>query len=363
MSKSSTSLRDVASAAGVSLSTASRALNNKSNVLPETRALVLKAATNLGYRLQFRVPTAVASKINTIGAVIKRDPTERPQLDPFYYAVLCGIEDECKRLSINLMYTSIHVDEYSQAVSWSTLLENEVVDGLVIVGVVFNDESVNARIPHHIPVVVVDAAATGIECDTVITHNLRGAYDAVTYLIRHGHTRIGLIGSTLTGPEHPGITERRQGYQKALADHHIHQTYIQDSLLHAENAYQATHQLLENHADVSAIFACNDDIAEYVVKAIHDRGLHVPEDISVMGFDDTEVAVNLHPCLTTMHIDKELMGALAVRQLYDRASDTDRPPITVLIGTRLVERESVMDYVEPNHQSSQVQNTRKNSPK
>jgi LacI family transcriptional regulator len=289
------------------------------------------------------VPTTVASKINTIGAVIKRDPTEHPQLDPFYYAVLCGIEDECERLGINLMYASLHVNEHSEAVSWTPLLENGDLDGLVIVGVVFNDASVTARIPQHLPVVVVDAVAKGLDCDLVNTHNLRGAYDAVSYLIKRGHTRIGLIGSTSLDPEPPGITERHQGYLKALADHGIQQTYIQDSQLHAEHAYKATHQLLEQHADITAIFACNDDITPHIIRALNDRGLCVPEDISLVGFDDTEVAVNAQPPLTTMRVEKGLMGALAVRQLYERATNNERPSITTLLGTTLIERSSVTD--------------------
>ena len=131
------------------------------------------------------------SKINTIGVVVKRDPGELPRLDPFNYAVLCGVEDECERLGLNLMYASLPVDEYSHATTWSPLLENGDVDGLVIVGVVFSDPAIINRIPRHIPVVVVDAFANGIECDTIITHNFRGAYDAVTYLIEQGHRRSG----------------------------------------------------------------------------------------------------------------------------------------------------------------------------
>lgn len=218
MGKPSPSLRDVAQAAGISLGTASRALNNKSNVLPETRALVLKAAADIGYKLQIRVPTTLTSKINTIGVVVKRDPGELPRLDPFNYAVLCGIEDECKRLGLNLMYASLPVNEYSHATTWSPLLENGEVDGLVIIGVVLCNSAITSHIPQHIPVVLVDAFAPGIECDTILTDNLRGAYDAVKYLICQGHRRIGLIGSTSAGAEHPSIRDRRHGYLKALTE-------------------------------------------------------------------------------------------------------------------------------------------------
>jgi LacI family transcriptional regulator len=341
MGKSSPSLRDVAHTAGVSLGTASRALNNKSNVLPTTRALVLKAAADLGYKLQIRVPTTVSSKLNTIGVAVKRDPGEFPRIDPFNYAVLCGIEDACERLGLNLMYASLPVDEYSQATGWSALLETDELDGLIIVGVVFRDPLLTSRIPRHIPVVVVDAFAENIECDTIIMHNVHGAYNAVNYLIDQGHIHIGLIGSTTKGPEHPGITERRQGYLKALAEHGIHQTYIEDSILYGDSAYAATINLIKRAPEITAIFTCNDDIARHVIRAINDMDRCVPNDISVMGFDDSERALNTTPTLTTIRVEKELMGTLAVRQLYERAASLDSPPITMLIGTRLVIRDSV----------------------
>ncbi len=119
--------------------------------------------------------------------------------------------------------------------------------------------------------------------------------------------------------------------------------------MHADSAYEATHKLLEQSPNITAIFSCNDDIAEFVVKAIHERGLRVPEDISVIGFDDTEVATKTQPPLTTMRVEKELMGALAVRQLYERALNTERPPITMMMGTKLIERDSVIYLDENNH--------------
>ncbi|MCC6803168.1 MAG: LacI family DNA-binding transcriptional regulator [Anaerolineae bacterium] len=341
MTKSTPSLRDVAQAAGVSLGTASRALNNKSNVLPTTRSLVLKAAADLGYKLQIRIPTTVAAKINTVGVIVKRDPGALPRLDPFYYAVLCGVEDECERLGLNLMYASLPVDEFSHATTWAPLLENGDVDGVVIVGVVFNERTIVRHIPRHVPVVVVDAYATGIECDTIITHNIRGAYNAVTYLIENGHTRIGLIGSTDQAPEHPGIRERRLGYVRALSEHRITQEYIEDGLLQGESAYAATVRLLQRAPEITAIFACNDDVAQSAMRAALDMGRRIPEDISFVGFDDTPYARDAHPPLTTMRIDKELMGGLAVRQIYERALNLDRPAITTLIGTQLVVRDSV----------------------
>jgi LacI family transcriptional regulator len=192
-------------------------LNNKSNVLPSTRALVLKAAADLGYKLQIRLASAVTARINTIGVVVKREGNYS-RIDPFNYAVLCGIENECMRLGLNLMYASVPVNEFSDATTWSPMLENGDIDGLVIVGIVFREPGVTCRIPRDIPVVLVDALASGVQCDRILMHNFQGAYDAVRYLIDQKHTRIGLIGSSSGGQEHPSIKDRRQGYLQALAD-------------------------------------------------------------------------------------------------------------------------------------------------
>lgn len=340
----SPSLRDVAQAAGVSLATASRALNNKTHVQSTTRALVLKAAADLGYKLQVRVAPSAATEFNTVGVLIKRDPFGKARLDPFYYHVLCGIEDECQRLGLSLMYASLPVDEYSHANSWSPLLENGEVDGLVIVGIVFSDTGVVNRIPSHIPVVVVDALVPGFESDIITTDNVNGAYKAVSTLIEQGHRHISLIGSTNSNTDHPSICERREGYLKALAAHGIVESYIEASIMSPQSAYDAVRRLLDHSPQVSAIFSCNDLLAEHAVQAVKDAGLRVPEDISVIGFDDTEEGISCRPPLTTMHVDKQLMGTLAVRQLYDRAANPDRVTINLQMRTKLIVRGSVAPY-------------------
>lgn len=346
MANSSPSLRDVAQAAGVSLATASRALNNKAYVQPDTRALVIKAAADLGYKLQVRVASTAAAQLNTIGVLIKRDPFGASRLDTFYYAVLSGIEDECHRLGLNLMYASLPVDEHSLGDSWSPLLENGDVDGLLIVGIVFSSTSVISRIPSHIPVVVVDGVLNDFECDIITTNNESGAYNAVSYLIEQGHTRIGLLGGTTSEAAHPSIRSRSTGYLKALAANGIENIYIEECVMNAKSAYDGTLRLLQRAPEVSAIFCCNDILAEQAVRAIKDIGLRVPEDISVIGFDDTEDAANCRPALSTMHIDKELMGAMAVRQLYERAANPNRVSLSIQMGTKLILRESVAAYIE-----------------
>lgn len=337
----SPSIRDVAQRAKVSTGTASRALNNKSNVLPETRARVLRAASELGYKLQFRVSSSLSTKLNTIGAVMKRDPGQQPHVDPFNYMILTGVEAECQKLGVNLIYSSIGVDYYSHATDKPLILGDDAVDGLLIIGAILSDAEIAASIPGDIPVVLIDAYSKFEDYDSIVVDNHGGAYKAVSHLISKGHRHIGLIASDGTADEHPGVRMRREAYKEALADHGIERTFIQDSYLRYESGYEAARKLIDKSPEVTAIFACNDEAASGAITALNEMGLSVPDDISVMGFDDIETATRIIPKLTTMFVDRFLMGVLGMRHLYDRAVDLDRTPIQTMVRTRLVERDSV----------------------
>lgn len=340
MPKTST-LREVAARAGVSLPTASRALNNKANVLPETRAQVLRAASELGYKLQVRSASSVPARLNTVGAVVKRDPEELPGIDPFNYAILAGIEEECQRLGLNLMYASVPVDIYSHAGDLPPMLAEQAVDGLILIGPFFETTIAHINGVANMPIVLADAYAPGYDFDAVLTDNVGGARKAVKYLITQGHSRIGLIGSIDGVNQHMSIQERRQGYLQALAEHKIGHNYIEESPLKEPAAFEATRRLLARAPEVTAIFACNDEVAGGVIRALVSLGKRIPEDISVVGFDDTMLARQIVPALTTVHVHTALMGTICVRQLYDQAMREHRVQTTIRLGTDLVTRDSV----------------------
>jgi LacI family transcriptional regulator len=347
MEKYSSSLREIARLAGVSLGTASRALNNKDNVLPETRARVLRVAAELGYKRQFRAPSAVTAKLNNVGVVVKRDPGDFPRIDVFNYAILTGIEDECQTLGLNLLYASIQVDEFGHAIAWPNMFKNESIDGLLIVGAFFEKTLLSIHDKLTVPIVLVDAYAPGFDLDAVLTDNVAGARRAVEYLIENGHRHIGLIGSHAEVNQHVSIQERRIGYLQALREAGIDDVYIENSLLDANIAYKAVQNLLSHSPQVSAIFACNDDVASGVVRGAQDMGRRVPEDLSVIGFDDTEQAVQSTPQLTTMRVHASLMGSVAVRQLFDQVARDRQVHMTVHLGTKLIVRDSVRTLSDP----------------
>ncbi|HEX2621407.1 MAG TPA: LacI family DNA-binding transcriptional regulator, partial [Phototrophicaceae bacterium] len=201
-------LRDVAKQAGVSLGTASQALNNRPNVSPDTRARVLEIAASLGYQVATRVPVIDNQQLSVIGMLVKQAGTEPPVMNPFYSYVLSGVERECQRQNLSLMYARLPVDQLNRPVSYPPMLTNKQIDGLLVVGAFLEDTIEQIREMANKPIVLVDAYVPGQFFDSVVIDNINGAYKAVSYLIDQGHRHIGLVGSTPDA--YPSIRERRK---------------------------------------------------------------------------------------------------------------------------------------------------------
>lgn len=336
-----TTLHAIADRSGVSLATVSRVLNNKTNVSAETRAKVLAAATELGYRDAPGTSIGVGS-LQTIGVAVKRDPGVEMNVDPFNYQVVSAIEAECQTFGLAMMYTSIHVDEYGHAGALPQMLSDPKIDGLILVGAFFEQTVLHISERASLPIVLVDGDTTAnLQFNAILTDNVTGARQAVAFLIEQGHEHIGLIGSRDSDEEHISIRERRQGYLAALAAHNIPHQYIQPSRLAQSDAYTATQDLLAAAPQITAIFACNDDVGTAAMRAARDMDLSIPRDLSVMGFDDTIHGQVAQPKLSTMFVNKSLMGKMAVRVLEEQTSNENHVSMTVRLGTKLIVRESV----------------------
>lgn len=335
-------LRDVARLAGVSLGTASQAINNRPNVATETRARVMDAAAQLGYQIPDRTRYASNdfTEISTIAALVKITPHLNPPIDPFNQLILSGAERECQSRGIRLMYTGVEVDLYSTVKQFPSLELNKNDNGLLLIGG-YLSESISQYVKqNNLPLVLVDSYSES-DFDRVLTDNVKGAFDAVSYLIQQGHRRIGLIGCN--ADSYPSIRQRREGYLRALEAHGIDQHYIEESDLYGASGYNATFSLLQRAPEISAIFVCNDDTALGVMRAAREMQRKIPDDLSLIGFDDLAPVAEMMS-LATMHIDKMLMGTLGTRLLIERIQNPDRVPVTVTLGVRLVPRESVRPY-------------------
>ncbi|MCA9913845.1 MAG: substrate-binding domain-containing protein, partial [Anaerolineae bacterium] len=230
-------------------------------------------------------------------------------------------------------------DKDGYVVQLPAMVLERQVDAMVIVGAFFSDavESLAGQIGSNI--VLVDSYTPLPLFDSIVTDNVSGAVMAVSHLIENGHEHIGLIGSS----EHsfPSIRERRQGYLEALFINGIAQTYIEEGDLQREDATLATFDLMQRAPQITAIFACNDDAAVGVLRALSEMNLRVPQDVSLVGFDGSELAQATNPTITSMAIDREYMGEAAVRMLRERAAFPQHPLVRVQVVPHLREGGSV----------------------
>jgi LacI family transcriptional regulator len=336
---SSATLRDVAELAGVSLGTTSQALNNRLNVAPGTRARVLDAALALGYPVKENPPDSSGGKIKVIGLLTKHNLGLPIEINPFYSYIQAGVEGECRQRQISLMYAAVEVDPSNHPVVWPAMINEQHVDGLILAGTFIEQTADLFQRRIDVPIVLVDSYAPSLPFDGVVIDNTPAARTAVEYLIKQGHTKIGLIGWNDKSP--PSICERKLGYCQVLLKHGIEQELIEPSSLNQESGSEALQRLLGYHPEVTAVFACNDAAALGVLGGAREMGLVVPRDLSVVGFDDIAMASQIIPSLTTVHVHKTWMGVLAVRRLLERAQDSGQPKVTMTLSTELVVRESV----------------------
>ncbi len=332
-------LKDIARESGVSVPTVSLALRNRPGVSDDTRRRVLDAAEGLGYQLKQEERPVQAQTPKTIGLIIKSDPDAGPRASPFYSFVVAGIEDACRKNQLNLLYANMPVDADNHPVEAPALLMDENLKGLLTVGA-FLDETLDEALGKQEHAIVLVDAYSRADCyDAVVSDNFTAAYQAVEYLIRRGHQHIGLIGG---GPSaYPSLRDRYNGYRRALKDNELGGIYLAGCELRSEPAYQATLALLRANPQITALMGCNDEVAIAGMQAIRDLGRKVPDDISVIGYDDIELSRHVIPALTTMQVDKVSMGQFAVQLLLWRLENPEAQRMTVVINTPLRERESV----------------------
>jgi LacI family transcriptional regulator len=333
-------MAEIAEQSDVSLSTVSLVLRDKPGVGLDTRQRVLNIARDLGY-IPKNSNAPHGSGLTTLGVILKAEPDCIPQANQFYSHVLAGIEAACRQQQMHLIYATLPVDQDSYPLELPRILvEGDTADGLLLVGA-FLDETLAQVVERHVsPIVLVDAYAASNHYDAIVSDNFNGAYQAVTHLIQRGHRHIGLVAG------HPGaypsIQERRRGYIQALQDNGIPGQYFADChIINRQEILSAATDLLQRNPHITALFCANDEVAITAMEVAQTLGLLVPGDLSVVGFDDIDLADCVSPSLTTMYVDKVGMGRLAVQLLVNRVKYPESSPVTAVIHPHLVERCSV----------------------
>lgn len=338
-------MADIARESGVSLSTVSLVLNDKPGLPNETRKRVLHTARTLGYALRPSTPAITKpATLQTVGMLVKRSQGDiaPPSSNIFFSHVIAGIEAGCRQENISLLYSTLPVDENSHTLDIPRLIHDSKVDGLIFVGNYIDDRLHAAIQQRTIPVVLVEAYCSIGEYDAILIDNRQGAYQAVEHLLKKGHRHIAFVGSF--PDSRISFRYRRAGYQQALLDHGITQVYYGDCPHNQRDAIiSVTCRLIRENPQITAIFGCSDEVSVIAVHGVLEAGKRVPEDISMVGFDDNTIAENALPPLTTIHVDKMGMGRMAIPLLVNRAEAMTQGIVTVVLHTTLVERRSVRE--------------------
>ena len=332
-------IANIAEACGVSPATVSLVLRDKPGVGEKTRRRVLETARSLGYIPPATSPRqSSATILKHIGLVMKVDQKSSPEVNHFYTPVITGIEAVCRQRQSHLLYANLLVDEHNQPLELPRLLTDEQVDGLLMVGMELTEGLLAHLQQRALPIVLVDGYAANDRFDAVVTDNIKGGREATTYLIERGHRRIAIVGSSIDA--YPSIRERREGYIQAMTAYGL-EPLFGDSVLRQEEAAEVATRILVQHPDTTAFFACNDEVAIAIMKMMQKLGKRVPEDISVIGFDNIMLAQHVTPALTTMRVDKMSMGRLAAQLMFNRLEYPKSTYACTIIQPQLIERESV----------------------
>ena len=331
-SKHTATIFDVAKRAGVSYGTVSRVINDNPHVKTETRERILQAMDELGFVVNKQARILAGGRSQTIGVLV-------PDLGTGYVGeIMRGIDAELSLNNLDLVLYTTHRIANKEANHIANLAKG-VVEGLLLLLPRNPVDNIGSLIQRNFPFVLIDHHGTGRECPAVGATNWQGAYNATEYLIKLGHTRIGFI----TGSLDMGCSvDRLEGYRSALRTHHLREDkeLIFEGKFNQPDGYAGASAFLDLLNPPTAIFASNDVMAMGVLDAVRNHGLRIPDDISIVGFDDIPQASLTHPALTTVNQPLEKMGRVATQLLLDLLNEPEKKVKRIELPTELVVRDS-----------------------
>jgi DNA-binding LacI/PurR family transcriptional regulator len=328
------SLKQVARAAGVSPATVSRVINDAQYVSATTRQKVEQAIELLQYQ-----PSRVARRLRSKEGASQMIGLLVPDIEnPFYVDVIRGVEDRAYDQGSGVLLCNFGQSEKKQQFILD-MMRDELVDGLILAPVRHDDRRMVDMARSGTPVVCVDHGLSGADVDLVVVDNVEGAFAAVDHLIQLGHRRISYVGGQ---PQNPTTIDRLHGYQAALAAAKISydQALVRYGSSSQESGAALTAELLHMPDSPTAIFTGDNLITLGALEAIHRRGLRIPEDVAIVGFDDMNWATSLNPPLTTVSQPGYEMGRRAAELLIQRVAEPNRPYAKVVLETTLMVRRS-----------------------
>ncbi len=328
---------DIAKRTGFSPPTVSRALNGTGGLSVATRNLILKTAEEMGYTPNMTARALTTNRSNLIGVIYEDYYMLKGFKHPLFSDILNSFRKIIENAGYDLLFLSRTLGP--RQMSYVEHCDYRNVDGVLVMNPVPGDEEVLRLAQSGRPCVSANEPIRGIS--TIVTENVKGAYEAVQYLIGLGHRDIVYV----SGPRRitaPAADERWQGYRDCLVANGIEYTddRVEESLFwHGEAGYEAMKRLLKRGVKFSAVFASNDTLACGVKLALEDAGISIPGDVSIIGFDGDEIGQYITPRLTTMWQNTEEIGTIAARMLLKKMGGEDLPPL-ITIPAQLLIRDS-----------------------
>jgi LacI family transcriptional regulator len=325
-------IREVAEKANVSVTTVSHVVNQTRFVAPETEARVRQTMIDLNYRPNSLARSLRRGETKTIGLILP------DSANPFFAESARLLEDFAFQQSYSLILCNSN-GKLEKERRYTEVLFNKQVDGIIFMAAGDDTQSLQELIDRQLPVVVVDRILDHMDVDAVISDNLQSGRMAARYLIENGHSRISIIrGPSNVNPSAQRVTGFKQAMMEAGLS--VDAEFEASGDFHPESGYRAARSLLQLSPPPTAIFACNDLMAIGALKAIREAGLSVPEDISLIGHDDIEMASYIQPALTTISQPVEELAATAIKLLLERIEQPGLAPRRILLPNRLIVRQS-----------------------
>jgi LacI family transcriptional regulator len=331
---------------GVSIATISRALNGKPGISPKLREHILNEAAR---RHTFITPAArmlATSRTQNVCFAIYHLPGQL-NTDPFYFEVLRGMEEEIKKAGLNLILEMLTDDEVREPANWRIVREHRA-DGVILIGPFIPKSFIIALANFDIPIVLIDNHVEGVRADSVVADDRQGARLVAEHAISLGHRKV----SILSGPsDWYSNSERIRGFKDAFLDAGLPLPEV----VNVEDTTQVSGRraaMTALKSSRTALLAVNDAMAMGAIEFALEKGISVPNELSVAGFDDVEVAASWKIPLTTVAIPKNFIGRSAGRLLWARLEDKSAPVQRIDVRSNLIIREStsLIRQTESTHQ-------------
>lgn len=327
-------IKDVAKHAGVSTSTVSHVLNKTRYVSDDVSARVKTAVDELRYAPSALARSLKVQSTKTFGMLVTTST------NPFFAEVLKGVERRCYEYGYNLILCNTEGDVARMHANLDILLQKRV-DGLMLMCSEVESQGFNLFERHKpVPTVVMDWGPTNFPCDKIKDNSHRGGYIATQHLIAKGHTEIGCITGVL---DKLTAQQRFAGFTQAMAEAglDINPKWVTAGNFECEGGETAFAEMVANGPLPSALFVCNDMMAMSVINSASKKGISVPEDLSIIGYDDIKLAKYITPSLTTIHQPKHRLGKKAVDMLLEQINSKTESNQIIELEPTLVERDSV----------------------